>query len=253
MKKKERVFVAGAGGAIGRALVPLLRAAGHEVYGSTRRAERADALRAAGAEPVLVDVFDAAALASALRRIEPASVIHQLTDLPSRADPALMAAAVTRNAQLRRVGTANLVAAARAAGARRFVAQSIAWAYAPGATPHREDDPLDLAAEGDRGISVRGVEALELASLRDAQPMVGTVLRYGQLYGPGTWRDSPEGSCPVHVEAAAWAALLALRHSTGGVFNIAEPGAAVDSGKAGRELGWNPSLRVGSGAPGGPA
>ncbi|MET3916803.1 nucleoside-diphosphate-sugar epimerase [Variovorax sp. OAS795] len=239
----EKIFVAGASGAIGKALVPLLVEAGYTVYGSTRRAERAHALEAHGARPVIVDVFDAEALRAALVRIAPAAVIHQLTDLPRDLDPALMADAAHRNASVRTEGTRNLVAASLAAGTRRLVAQSIAWLYAPGPLPHVEAHPLDLEAEGTRRVSVDGVAALE-SSVLATPGLAGTVLRYGQFYGPGTPHSGPRGTCPVHVEAAAWAAVLALKHSQGGIFNIAEDSPDVSSAKARRELGWHPSLRL---------
>ncbi|WP_447774623.1 NAD-dependent epimerase/dehydratase family protein [Variovorax boronicumulans] len=238
----EKVFVAGATGAVGSALIPLLVEAGHTVYGGTRRADRAAALQARGVTPVVVDVFDAQALRDALVRIAPTVVIHQLTDLPQDLNPALMAEAVVRNARVRIEGTRHLVAAALAAGATQMIAQSIAWAYAPGRTPHTEDDPLDLGAEGGRRISIDGVVALE-RSVRGAVGLTGTVLRYGQLYGPGTSNAAPKGASPVHVEAAAWAAVLAMRHARGGIFNIAEDSAEVSSEKAQRELGWHAALR----------
>ncbi|CAN7172584.1 NAD-dependent epimerase/dehydratase family protein [Variovorax sp. LjRoot290] len=245
---EKTVFLAGATGAIGRALVPLLTGAGYTVHGSTRRVERAKALEARGVQPVVIDVFDAPALAAALKRIAPAAVIHQLTDLPGSLDPKAMAEAVVRNARIRTEGTRNLVAAALAAGCGRMIAQSIAWAYAPGPKPCREEQPLDLDAQGSLGISVRGVAALEQSVLGSAA-LKGTVLRYGQLYGPGTWRTAPEGTSPVHVEAAAWAALKALQRSPGGsIFNIAEDGPEVSSEMAKRELGWHAGLRLPEGA-----
>jgi hypothetical protein len=161
----EKVFVAGAAGAVGAALVPLLIEAGYAVYGSTRDARRADALRAQGVQPVVVDVFDAAALKAALAHIAPWAVIHQLTDLPKDLDPARMAEAGVRNARVRTEGTHNLVAAAQAAGVQRLVAQSIAWAYAPGPRPFTEAQPLDVHAEGARRVSVDGVVALEQSVL----------------------------------------------------------------------------------------
>ena len=239
----EKIFVAGAAGAIGSALVPLLIEAGYTVYGSTRRAERAHALEARGARPVIVDVFDAEALRVALKRIAPMAVIHQLTDLPPDLDPKLMADAAHRNARVRSEGTRNLVAAALAAGSRRLVAQSIAWVYAPGPLPHVEEHPLDLEAEGSRRVSVDGVASLE-RSVLGTPGITGTVLRYGLFYGPGTSNAGPRGACPVHVEAAAWAAVLALRQAQGGVFNIAEDNPEVSSEKARRELGWSASLRL---------
>jgi len=238
----EKIFLAGAAGAVGTALVPLLVEAGYTVYGSTRRAERAHALEARGARPVIVDVFDAAALSLALKRIAPTAVIHQLTDLPRDLDPRLMADAAHGNARVRTEGTRNLVAAALAAGSRRLVAQSIAWMYAPGPLPHIEEHPLDLEADGIRRVSLDGVVALERSVLGTAG-LTGTVLRYGQLYGPGTSSSGPKGACPVHVEAAAWAAVLALRHAQGGIFNIAEDSPELSSEKAKRELGWHASLR----------
>jgi nucleoside-diphosphate-sugar epimerase len=236
----EKVFVAGAAGAVGAALVPLLIEAGYAVYGSTRDARRADALRAQGVQPVVVDVFDAAALKAALAGIAPWAVIHQLTDLPKDLDPARMAEAGVRNARVRTEGTRNLVAAAQAAGVRRLVAQSIAWAYAPGPRPFTEAQPLDVHAEGARRVSVDGVVALEQSVLgaHGVQGITATVLRYGQLYGPGTSTDVAKGPMPLHVADAARAALLALQRSGGGVFNIAEDSAEVSSDKAKRELGW---------------
>jgi nucleoside-diphosphate-sugar epimerase len=122
----DRVFVAGASGAIGTALVPLLIATGYTVFGSTRRVERAKKLEEAGVTPVVVDVFDALALRNALLHIAPQTVIHQLTDLPPGLDPARMAQAVTANARIRDEGTRNLVAAAVSAGSSHMIAQSIA-------------------------------------------------------------------------------------------------------------------------------
>lgn len=238
----HKVFVAGATGAIGTALVPLLIDAGYTVFGSTRRAERAEALREAGVVPVVVDVFDAASLRDALVSVAPQSVIHQLTDLPAGLDPARMAEAVKNNARIRDEGTRNLLAAARAAGAQRIIAQSIAWAYRPGVTPYDEASPLDVDAEGTRGISVRGVASLEKQVL-EAGSVNGAVLRYGQIYGPGTGADTPKGSSPLHVEAAAYAALLVLQQNRTGVYNFAQDDAEVISEKAKRELGWHADLR----------
>src|SRR5690606_14138995 len=176
--------------------------AGHEVAGTTRSAAKAAALRVLGVRPVVVDVFDAPAVERAVVDFGPEIVIHQLTDLPPGLDPSKMEEATARNARIRDEGTRNLVRAALAAGARRLVAQSIAWAYAPGPEPHAEDDPLDLGAEGRRGVTVAGVAALERQIL-NAPPLEGIVLRYGQFYGPGTGVDAANGAAPVHVDAAA--------------------------------------------------
>ena len=178
----KKVFVAGATGVIGAALSSLLLDIGFVVYGSTRKRDRAAALEAYGIRPVVVDVFDGLALRAAMTEIAPWAVIHQLTDLPPDLNPALMAEASIRNARLREEGTRNLVAAAEAAGVERLVAQSIAWAYAPGPTPYVEDMPLDVGAEGSRRITVGGVAALE-RSVLGAKVSVASILRYGQLYG----------------------------------------------------------------------
>ena len=239
----RRIFLAGAAGAVGRRLVPLLTGAGYHVFGTTRSEVRAEELARAGIEPVVVDVFDRTALSRALLAARPEVVIHQLTDLPPALDPAQMEAAVARNARIRDEGTRNLVDAAVAAGAGRLVAQSIAWAYAPGPEPHDEGDPLDFGAEGSRSASVRGVAALENWVL-NAPSLAGVVLRYGQLYGPGTGFDAPRGSAPLHVDAAAHAALRAVEQGAPGVYNVAEPDTYVSSEKARRELCWAPEFRL---------
>ncbi|RUX04820.1 MULTISPECIES: NAD(P)-dependent oxidoreductase [unclassified Mesorhizobium] len=237
-----RIFLAGASGAIGQRLIPQLLAAGHQVTGTTRNADRAAKLGTLGVEPAVVDVFDADALSRAMRAARPDIVVHQLTDLPAGLDPSRMAEAVVGNARIREEGTRNLVAAAVASGVRRMVAQSIAWAFAPGSEPHAEADPLDSGASGNRGISVGGVIALETAVLN--APFAGIVLRYGQLYGPGTGADTPAGASPLHVDAAAYAALLALDKGAPGIFNIAEPNEAVSTRKAAEELGWRADFRL---------
>ena len=234
----HRIFLAGATGVIGRRLAAMLREGGHAVIGTTRSPEKADALRALGAAPIVVDVFNAGALARAVADARPEIVIHPLTDLPRGLDPTQMDDAIRRNARLRIEGTRHLVDAAVAAGARRLIAQSIAWAYAPGPAPHTEDDPLDTGAQGIRAVSVGGIVALERAVL-DA-PLEGIVLRYGQLYGPGTGTDAPTGASPVHVAAAARAALLAINRGARGIYNVTEPNPHVSADKARMELGWRP-------------
>jgi nucleoside-diphosphate-sugar epimerase len=238
-----RIFLAGASGAIGRRLTPLLLAAGHKVTGTTRSADKAIDLKARGVEPLIVDVFDAAALHGAVVSARPDVVIHQLTDLPQVADPTLLRDALVRNSRLRIEGTANLVAAACAAGARRLIAQSIAFAYADGQEPHAETDPL-VSGEGDvpGAVTGRGVRALEGAVL-SAPGIDGIVLRYGRLYGPGTW-NTPNARAPLHVDAAAQAALLALTKAAPGIYNVAEDDGAVSIEKARRELGFDPGFRL---------
>lgn len=237
-----RVFLAGALGVIGRPLARLLRNAGHEVAGTTRSAAREAELRDLGLAPVIVDAFDADALRDAVVAARPDVVIHQLTDLPDVLDPAAMPAALERNARLRVEGTRNLVAAARVAGARRMIAQSIAFVYEPGGEPHREDDPLAGVARGEPAVSVRGVLALESQVLGSG--LDGVVLRYGRLFGPGTWTDRPQGPAPLHVDDAAHAALLALDRGAAGIYNIAEDDGYASIAKARRELGFDPGFRI---------
>jgi nucleoside-diphosphate-sugar epimerase len=237
------LFLAGATGAIGRRVAPLFVAAGWRVVGTTRSSDKAPMLREWGVEPVVVDVFDAAALRAALEAVRPQVVMHQLTDLPPGLDPARMAEASQRNARIRDEGTRNLVAAAVAADVRRIVAQSIGFAYADGPLPHSEDDPLDSHFDGPRGVSLRGVASLERQVLQ--APLEAVVLRYGWLYGPGTGFDAAAGAAPVHVDAAARAAELAVLRGKTGIYNIAEDDGTLACDKAKRELGWSADWRGG--------
>jgi nucleoside-diphosphate-sugar epimerase len=240
-----RIFLAGATGAIGRPLVSLLIADGHEVTGTTRSPAKAKALRKAGARAAIVDVFDALTLEQAVWEERPEIVIHQLTDLPQVAERVnLSAAALEANARLRIDGTHNLIAAAKSAGAKRIVAQSIAFIYAPGAGARIETDPLAMQPDGTPGATLRGVLSLEQQVL-NASGMSGVVLRYARLYGPGTWNpNGPTGSGFVHVDAAAHAARLALTHDAQGIYNIADDDGAFSIEKARRELGFDPSFRI---------
>ena len=234
-----KIFLAGAGGAIGRRLTPLLRAAGHQVAGTTRSADKAEALRTLGAEPVVVDVFDAEALARAVKDAAPQAVIHQLTDLAFPPNSPQYQEGLARNARLRIDGTRHLVAAAKAVGVRRMVAQSIAFIYAPGAGGRVESDPLsgDPAMAG----AIEAVRALESA----VQSMPeGIVLRYGYFYGPGTWSlDTPRRPA-LHIDAAAQAALLALTQGKPGIYNVAEDDPALSSAKAKRDFGFDAGFRL---------
>jgi nucleoside-diphosphate-sugar epimerase len=241
-----RIFLAGATGVIGRRLVPLLIAQGHQVTGLARTEAAAGRLRAQGSAAALADVFDAAALTSAVRAAAPDVVIHQLTDLSGGRTDA--------NARLRRDGTRALVDAARAAGARRMIAQSICWAYQPGADPASEDVPLDLAADEPRLTTVTGVAELE-AAVRELPEWV--VVRYGLLYGPQTWyagdglmadraragqlTADADVSSFVHVDDAAGAAVAALGWPSGAV-NVCDDDPAI-----GRE--WLPAYCASVGAP----
>ncbi|MYS24212.1 Nucleoside-diphosphate-sugar epimerase [Streptomyces sp. DvalAA-14] len=170
------VFVAGATGAVGRLLVPLLLEAGHRVTGISRSAAGAERVRRQGASGVQADVLDRDALHRVMAAAAPDTVMHQLTDL-SAAD----SAATDR---LRREGTRNLVDAARSADVSSIVAQSVSWAYAPGDDPADETAPLDLGAGYPRREMVDGVRALEDTA---AELETAVLLRYGILYGPGTW------------------------------------------------------------------
>jgi len=237
-----KIFLAGAAGVVGKRLVPLLLEARHHIVGTTRSTSKADALRAAGVEPVVVDVFDAAALSRAVSAARADIVMHQLTDLPPGLDPARMAEGTLRNARMRREGTRNLVAAALAARVRRLVAQSIAWMYAPRPQQHGEDDPLDVHAAGTRAVTAEGVSTLEHLTVA-SPPIEGVVLRYGHLYGPGTGADAAEIPS-LHVDAAAWAAVLAIEKVRNGIYNIAEPNAYLSTDKAQRALGFDPGFRL---------
>ena len=236
------VFVAGATGAIGRVLCRLLVADGWHVVGTTRKAEAVDSLRASGIEPAVVDVFDADALRTAVLAAQPTAVIHQLTDLPKQFDSEELKKALPRNARLREVGTKNLVEASVAAGVRHVIAQSIAFAYAPGPPPFTEEAPLNVnAADPTAARTARAVQTLE--SLVLGGPFRGVVLRYGRLYGPGTWASSPPVGAPVHVDAAADAARLALLRGEAGIYNVAEPDGAVSIARVVGQLGWSPAFR----------
>jgi nucleoside-diphosphate-sugar epimerase len=230
-----KVFLAGASGVVGRRLTLLLRQAGHEVAGTTRSEAKAAALGAIGAVPVLVDAYDADKLKLAVYAVQPDVIIHQLTDLPQVIDSNTMPAALEANARLRIAGTRNLVDAALTNNVRRVIAQSIAFAYAPGQGPLTEDHPTNPAQTG--------VIALEQA-VTQTPGIDGIVLRYGRFYGPGTWTEVANGAGPLHVDAAAQAALLALTRGKPGVYNIAEDDGAVSTDKAKRDLGFDASFRM---------
>ena len=175
-----RVFVAGATGVIGRRLLPALTAAGHEPIAMTRSPEKADALTAQGIEAVVCDAYDAAGLTRAVADARPDQVVHALTDLPEEINMRRFERDVQSTGRLRREGTRNLLAAARAAGVRRIVAESIAFIYAPeGDWVKDEDAPLATAT---LPFAAEPIADLE----RQVLDAGGTVLRYGQLYGPGT-------------------------------------------------------------------
>jgi nucleoside-diphosphate-sugar epimerase len=224
-------------------LCRLLVADGWHVVGITRKAESATMLEALGVEPAIVDVFDADALRQAVLAAQPAAVIHQLTDLPQQLRPEDLPDALARNARLREVGTKHLIDACLAAGVGHVIAQSIAFAYAPGPQPYTEDAPLNVnAADSVAARTAGAVQTLERLVL--SGPFRGVVLRYGRFYGPGTWASSPPPGVAVHVEAAADAARRVLVRGDAGIYNIAEPGGTVSIVKAVGQLGWSPAFRA---------
>jgi hypothetical protein len=191
-----RIFLAGATGAIGVRLVPLLVEAGHVVAGMTRSREKAPQLQALGAEPVVCNVFDADAVAEAVAAFGPDAVVDQLTDLPDALDDLDLHA--SRSDRMRSEGSRNLVAAAKAAGAGRFVAQSIAW------RPQGRGSIIDRLER----------QVLEIG---------GVIARYGRLYGPDTYYEHELPPHPrIHVDAAA-RATTPLIHAPSGIVTLADP------------------------------
>jgi nucleoside-diphosphate-sugar epimerase len=191
-----RVFVAGATGAIGRRLVPLLVARGFEVVGMTRSQRNRRALLEAGAEPVVADGLDRASVIQAVMRTEPEVVVHEMTDLAGATNLRRFDGEFATTNRLRTEGTDHLVEAARRARARRVVAQSFGnWNYErTGGPVKRESDPLDPDPPASMRQSLAAIRHLESVvageSGRAADEVEGVVLRYGNLYGAGTgWSD----------------------------------------------------------------
>jgi nucleoside-diphosphate-sugar epimerase len=234
-----RVFVAGASGAVGRPLVRQLLAAGHEVTGMTRREERAAEIRAAGAEAVVCDVFDADALREAVAAARPETVVHALTALPPRFKPKSDYLAATN--RVRGEGTRNLVVAAQAAGARRIVAESVAFFYEPeGSWVKDEEAPLFVDPPGRFGAGRDALVELE-RRVTSADGLEGVVLRFGWFYGPGTYYDRGGSMAEetlkrrnpivgagtgtfsfVHIDDAAAAVVAALDHGASGIYNVVD-------------------------------
>jgi len=230
------IFVAGGTGAIGRFLVPLLAKAGHKVVALTRSADRAPQLEQMGAVPVIGDVYDEARLARLVAESEAEVVIHQLTAFGTRdGDP------YAETIRVRIDGTRSLVAAARAARVRRFIAQSISFMCSPsGSGLTDEETPLHLDARPAVRALAEAIASLERQTL-GADGMSGTVLRYGWFYGPGTSYD-PQGTIPtairngtmpivgagagtysfINLRDAAAATLKALAHEARGIYNIVD-------------------------------
>jgi len=242
MEKRNgmRVFVAGASGAIGRPLLRALIAAGHTVTGMTRSERGAEAVRAAGATPAIVDAYDAAAVERAVRDAQPEVVIDQMTALPREYTGEAMRASAAETHRVRIEGGANLQRAAEAAGARRFIGQSGSFAYAPGEGLATEDAPLATEQRSAIQGTARDFTELE-ARILGSDRIEGVVLRYGFFCGDGTWyakdADMAErvrsGQYPlvgagtgvwpwIDVHDAAAATVAALDRGAPGTYNIAD-------------------------------
>ena len=237
-----RIFVAGATGAIGRRLVPMLVGASHEVVGMTRSPGKAPALRVAGAEPVVADALDAGAVMAAVRKAAPEVVVHELTAIPAMLDFRKIGQQFALTNRLRTEGTDHLIAAALELGARRFVAQSYAgWPYARTGGPVKtEEDPLDTRPPASlRGI-LEAIRYLE-KTVTAASGIEGIVLRYGGFYGPGNaigergalLDQVRQRRVPIvghgtgiwsfiHIDDAARATLTAIERGKQGIYNIVD-------------------------------
>ncbi|MEK3660660.1 NAD(P)-dependent oxidoreductase [Paenibacillus sp. FSL F4-0236] len=229
-----KIFVAGAAGVIGRLLLPKLLEAGHEVVGMTHKEENRAFIEKCGAQAVIADVFDREAIFASIHKAQPEVVIHQLTSLSQRN--------FSDNSRIRIEGTRNIVDASLAAGVEQIIAQSISWAYEAGDVPATEETPLDLKALEPRRRTIEGIYSLEKAV---AEIPNHVILRYGMLYGQGTWFDTNGYMAEeirqermsatdavvsfLHVEDAANAAVLALNWPSGPV-NIVddEPANGLD-------------------------
>jgi nucleoside-diphosphate-sugar epimerase len=238
----QKIFVAGATGAIGRHLVPMLLANGHEVVATTTSPEKAGPLRAIGAEPAVVDLLDRDAVVRAIVRSEPHTVVHQATALSGAFDMKHFSRTFEQTNRLRTRGTDHLLEGARAARARRFVAQGFAgWSYGSGGGSLKtEDDPLDPTVPAEMRSTVDAMLYLENVVL-GADDLEGIVLRYGGFYGPetslGAGGDIVEAvrkrQVPIvgdgagvwsfiHVEDAASATVAAIEGGAGGVYNVVD-------------------------------
>jgi 2-alkyl-3-oxoalkanoate reductase len=256
-----RMFVAGATGALGRRLVPLLVAGGHQVTAMTRRVGKTMELYAAGAEPVVADALDRDAVLAAVTAARPEAVVHQLTDLAGVTSFRRFDQGFAATNRLRTEGTDHLLEAARTAGATRFVAQSFAgWPFARVGGPVKtEDDPLDPDPPAELRRTLDAIRYLESAVL-EAEGLEGVVLRYGGFYGPGT--SAGEGGYMlddlrrrrfpvigagtgvwsfVHVDDAATATLAALERGAPGIYQIVDDDPAPVSA-------WLPALAAAAGA-----
>jgi nucleoside-diphosphate-sugar epimerase len=237
-----QIFLAGATGALGRRLVPMLVEAGHQVVGTTRRAGKAADLAAAGAEPVVMDGLDADSVTRAVAAAHPDVVVHQLTSLANAGNPKKFDEEFAETNRLRTAGTDHLLAAARAAGAKRFIAQSFTgWPNErTGGPVKNESDPLDRHPTANSRQTLAAIAYLE-NTVRAASGIDGLVLRYGAFYGPGTGL-TPGGAVfemvrkrrlPVvgggtgiwsliHIDDAASATVRAVERGDPGIYNIVD-------------------------------
>jgi nucleoside-diphosphate-sugar epimerase len=262
-----KVLVAGATGALGKQLVPKLVAAGHEVAGTTRTASKRDLIEELGAEPLVVDALDAEAVGEAVAGFVPEVIVHELTALSGSIDLRHFARDFALTNRLRTEGTDHLLAAARGAGTRRFVAQSFAgWPFARiGGPVKTEDDPLDPEPAAAMRETFEAIRHLE-AAVTGAGWLDGLALRYGGFYGPGTSlsRDGEHfdlirkrrfpvigGGAGVwsfvHIEDAAEATAIAVERGRPGVYNVVddEPAPVAEWLPATAEaIGAKPPLRV---------
>ena len=233
-----KIFVAGATGAIGRPLIAQLLAKGHEVVALTRSPEKARSLAAQGVVPKIADVFDADAVRAAIEGTQPEAVIEQLTSMPKTYTRESMSATAATNARIRLEGAANVLAAAQAAGVRRYLRQSIAFWGIPGVGLADETTPLAVDASPAVAADARIVTDLE-RRLLTASNIEGIVLRYGFFYGSGTW-FAPDGDVAsqvrqqqfpivgngdgvwswVHIEDAAIATVAAAERGNPGIYQI---------------------------------
>jgi 2-alkyl-3-oxoalkanoate reductase len=232
-----RVLVVGATGAIGRQLIPQLVAAGHKVSATTRSPAKLVVLQAAGADALVLDGLDATAVGAAVARTEPEVIVHEMTALPASMNFRKFAQIFAATNELRTAGLDHLLAAARAQGVRRLVAQSFAgWPNARSGGPVKaEDDPLDPQPPEAMRTTLDAIRYLENAVT--TAPLEGLALRYGLLYGPGSSeafiRLLRRRQIPVvgsgagvwsflHVTDAAAATVAAVEGGAPGVYNVVD-------------------------------
>lgn len=239
MKTQPIIFIAGATGAIGYKLCLILKQKGYDVYGMTRSQEKVKFLEAIGVIPVIADIFNAEQIKEVISKISPNIVIHQLTDLPYGLNPAFMAQARINNARIRKEGTHNLIQALENRSCR-LIAQSIAFAYIPDQPFYDENSGLDLDSSNPiLKLSAEGIHSLE-QQINDSS-IDAVILRYGKLYGNATGSMAAE-SCRLHVDAAAYAAYLAIENGQG-TYQIVEDDLIYKNIKAKNELGFNSNYR----------